>query len=122
MQTANASGFTRWCNCYSHTTTTTFVCVQGPLNQQTQIATANGLYPLVRLLRANKEHIVLSVIRSLRHLCVGVGNVPHHRNQTTISTSRGIKLLVALMVHSLSELIQVEAAFTLGCASLGELL
>ena len=72
------------------------------------------------LLRASKEHLVLSVIRSLGYLCVGVGNVPHRRNQSTISTSRGIKLLVALMVHSLSELIQVHAAYTLGCVSLGQ--
>ncbi|KAK7114038.1 hypothetical protein V1264_000165 [Littorina saxatilis] len=95
------------------------VLAQGPLNQQSQIASSNGIYPLVRLLRSDKEHIVLSVIQSLRHLCVGVGNVPHHKNQTTISTSSGIKLLVALMVHSLSERIQVESAFTLGSVSLG---
>jgi hypothetical protein len=91
------------------------------LNQQNQIAQSNGVYPLVRLLRSDKEHIVLSVIRSLRYLCVGVGNVPHTKNQNTISTSRGVKLLIALMVHSLAELIQVEAAYTLGCVSLGEL-
>ncbi|XP_076470058.1 uncharacterized protein LOC143300343 [Babylonia areolata] len=95
------------------------VLAQGPLNQQSQIGTANGVYPLVRLLRSANEEIVLSVIRSLRHLCVGVGNVPNARNQATISTSRGVKLLVALMVHSQRLLIQVEAAFTLGCVSLG---
>ncbi|KAL8590568.1 hypothetical protein ACOMHN_011004 [Nucella lapillus] len=95
------------------------VLAQGPLNQQSQIGSANGVYPLVRLLRSDSEEIVLSVIRSLRHLCVGVGNVANRRNQNTISTSRGIKLLVALMVHSHSQRIQVESAFTLGCVCLG---
>ncbi|XP_064641312.1 ankyrin and armadillo repeat-containing protein-like isoform X2 [Lineus longissimus] len=92
---------------------------QGPENQQTKIATANGIHPLVRLLRADKEHIVQSVIRSLRYLCVGVGNVPHNKNQSTVAQSRGIKFLVALMVHSRDELIQVESALALGCVALG---
>jgi len=97
------------------------VLAQGPLNCQTEIADANGIHPLVRLMRSDKEHIVLSVIRTLRHLCVGVGYVPHRRNQGTISQSRGIKFLIALMVHSRDEMIQVEAALTLGCVSLGEI-
>ncbi|KAH3714686.1 ankyrin and armadillo repeat-containing protein-like [Dreissena polymorpha] len=95
------------------------VLAQGPLNSQTQIADANGIHPLVRLLRSDKEHIVLSVIRTLRYLCVGVGYVPHCKNQNTISQSRGIKFLIALMVHSKEEMIQVESAVTLGCVSLG---
>ncbi|XP_045192048.2 ankyrin and armadillo repeat-containing protein-like [Mercenaria mercenaria] len=95
------------------------VLAQGPLNYQTEIANANGIHPLVRLLRSDKEYIVLSIIRTLRHLCVGVGYVPHKRNQTTISQSRGIKFLIALMVHSKDEMIQVESAVTLGCVSLG---
>jgi hypothetical protein len=93
---------------------------QGPENRQMQIANANGVHPLVRLLRADKEHIVQSVIRSLRYLCVGVGYVPHNKNQTTVAQSRGIKFLVALMVHSQDELIQVEAALALGCVALGK--
>ncbi|XP_076449213.1 ankyrin and armadillo repeat-containing protein-like [Babylonia areolata] len=92
---------------------------QGPLNHQPQIAAANGIHPLVRLLRSSQEGIVLSAIRSLRHLCISVGNVPCPPNQNTISTSRGVKLLVALMVHSFSEEIQAEAAFTLASVSLG---
>ncbi|GFN93002.1 ankyrin and armadillo repeat-containing protein [Plakobranchus ocellatus] len=95
------------------------VLAQGPLNQQSVIAQANGIHPLVRLMKSNKESIVLSVIKTLRHLCVGVGKVPHERNQNTISQSRGIKFLIALMVHSANEVVQVEAAFTLGCVSLG---
>lgn len=75
---------------------------------------------MVRLLKAESEALVLSVIRCLRYLCVGVGNVPHHKNQSTVSGSRGVKLLVALMVHSYSEEVQVESAYTLGCIALGE--
>lgn len=97
------------------------VLAQGPLNCQTEIANANGIHPLVRLLRSDKEYIVLSIIRTLRHLCVGVGYVPHKRNQNTISQSRGIKFLIALMVHSKDEMIQVESAVTLGCVSLGNI-
>ena len=96
------------------------VLAQGPLNQQTAIANANGVHPLVRLLRSDKEHIVLSVIRTLRFLSVGVGYVPHAANQHTVAHSRGIKFLVAMMAHSQNELIQVEAAHTLGCVALGE--
>ena len=96
------------------------VLAQGPLSKQTAIAHANGVHPLVRLLRADKEHIVLSVIRTIRHLCVGVGYVPHAQNQNTIAQSRGIKFLVAMMAHSKNELIQVEAAHSLGCLALGK--
>merc|ERR1712038_1118864 len=95
------------------------VLAQGPLSQQTAIANANGVHPLVRLLRSDKEHIVLSVIRTLRYLCVGVGYVPHAANQASVAQSRGIKFLVAMMAHSQNELIQVEAAHTLGCVALG---
>ena len=42
------------------------VLAQGPLNKQDEIAKANGVHPLVRLLRSDKEYIVLSVIRTIR--------------------------------------------------------
>ena len=95
------------------------VLAQGPLNYQSEIANSNGIHPLVRRLRSDKEYIVLSIIRTLRYLCVGIGYVPHRKNQNTISQSRGIKFLIALMVHSKDEMIQVESAVTLGCVSLG---
>ena len=95
------------------------VLAQGPLNKQTAIANANGVHPLVRLLKSENERIVLSVIRTLRYLCVGVGYVPHAQNQSTLAQSRGIKFLVAMMVHSSNEMVQVEAAYTLGCVVLG---
>jgi len=96
------------------------VLAQGPLNCQTEIANANGIHPLVRRLKSEKEEIVLSIIRTLRYMCVGVGYIPHRRNQMTIMQSRGIKFLIALMVHSKDEMIQVESAHTLGCVALGK--
>ena len=96
------------------------VLAQGPLNYQTEIANANGIHPLVRFFRSDKEYIVLSIIRTLRHLCVGVGYVPHRKNQTTIAQARGVRFLVGLMVHSKDEMIQVESALTLGYVSLGK--
>ena len=95
------------------------VLAQGPHNKQNVIAHANGVQPLVRLLRSPKEHIVLSSIRALRYLCVGIGYIPHKENQETVLNSRGIRYLVALMVHSRNELIRVESAVTLGCCSIG---
>ncbi|KAK3586524.1 hypothetical protein CHS0354_035060 [Potamilus streckersoni] len=95
------------------------VLAQGPLSYQTEIANANGIHPLVRHLRSDKEYIVQSIIRTLRYMCVGVGYIPHPKNQNMISHSRGIKFLIALMVHSKDEIIQVESALTLGYVSLG---
>lgn len=96
------------------------VLAQGPLSYHSDIANANGIAPLGRLIRSEKEYIVLSVIRAIRFLCLGVGYVPHKKNQNTIMTIRGIKLIVALMVHSRNQMIQVEAALTLASVSLGE--
>ncbi len=95
------------------------VLAQGPLNKQTAIGEANGIHSLVRLLKSSKEHIVISVVRTLRHLCAGVAYVPHVKNQKRLAQSRGIKFLVAIMAHSENELLQVEAAYTLGCAAMG---
>ena len=96
------------------------VLAQGPNSKQTEIYKNNGVGSCVRLLRSDKEHIVMSIIQTLQYLSVSVGFIPHAQNQTTIAQSRGIKFLVALMVHSRNELIQVEAAYALGCVSLGE--
>ncbi|XP_041454687.1 ankyrin and armadillo repeat-containing protein-like isoform X2 [Lytechinus variegatus] len=95
------------------------VLAQGALNKQDTIANANGVQPLVRLLRSPKEHIVLSTIRALRHLCIGIGFIPHAKNQATILGARGIRYLVALMVHSRNELVRVESALSLGYCSIG---
>lgn len=96
------------------------VLAQGAHNRQDDISDANGVHPLVRLLKEDKEYLVTSALRSLRHLCVGVGFIPHKKNQDTLVQARGVKYLLALMTLSQSELIQVEAAMTLAAASLGE--
>lgn len=96
------------------------VLAQGAHNQQDAIAEANGVHPLVRLLKCDKEYLVLSSIRSIRHLCVGVGYLPHHPNQNTVSRARGIKVLMALFMLSNNELIQVESALSLASIALGK--
>jgi hypothetical protein len=96
------------------------VLAQGPRHEQTAIGQANGVHPLVRLLRSRNEAILLSAIRTLRFLSLSVGFVPHPANQQMIAGSRGIKFLVALMVHSQNEIVQVEAAHTLAAVALGE--
>ncbi|CAG5125020.1 unnamed protein product [Candidula unifasciata] len=95
------------------------VLAQGPLSQQEVIARANGVHPLVQLIRTSHEHIVLSVIRALRYLCLGVGYIPHEQNQQTVLQSGGVPILVALLAHSTNEVIRAEAAYTLASVSLG---
>ncbi|XP_059154242.1 ankyrin and armadillo repeat-containing protein-like isoform X2 [Physella acuta] len=95
------------------------VLAQGPLNQQSVIGKANGILSLIDLLKSQHDHIVLSVIRTLRFLCLGVAHIPHRENQNYVSQCQGIKYLVALLVHASNELVQVESAYTLGCVSLG---
>nr|CAB3221648.1 ankyrin and armadillo repeat-containing protein-like [Phallusia mammillata] len=95
------------------------VLAQGAHNKQMAIAEANGIQPLVRQLRSSNSNVVTSVIRALRHLCVGIGYVTNTDNQSTVAQSRGLKFLVALMAHSRAEMIQVESAITLGAISLG---
>ena len=95
------------------------VLAQGAHNQQDAIAEANGVHPLVRLLKCDKEYLVLSAIRSIRHLCVGVGYLPHPQNQNTVARARGVKVLIALLMLSNNELIQVESALSLASIALG---
>lgn len=97
------------------------VLAQGPSNLQAVIGQASGILPMVRHLRSDKEYIVLSVIRTLRYLCVGVAYVPNVKNQGAISHARGIRFLVALLVHSQNQLIQVESALTLAGVALGKI-
>ncbi|XP_019638364.1 PREDICTED: ankyrin and armadillo repeat-containing protein-like [Branchiostoma belcheri] len=94
------------------------VLAQGPHSKATLIGHANGVQPLVRLLKSDKEYIVACAMNAIRHLCVGTGYVPHPKNQATVQQARGIKSLIALMVNSRNELIQVQAALTLACAAL----
>ena len=96
------------------------VLAQGAHNSQDEIANGNGVHGVVRLLKEEKEYLVLSAIRTIRHLCVSVGYIAHRENQNTVLQGRGLKYLVALMTLSKSELIQVEAALTLASVALSK--
>ncbi|XP_069824006.1 ankyrin and armadillo repeat-containing protein-like [Dendropsophus ebraccatus] len=80
---------------------------------------ANGTHHLVRLLRSPREDVVLSAIQALQHICLGVGFIPHGKIQSAVASSRGLKFLIALMRHSQSERIKVEAALAIAASVLG---
>ncbi|KAM5138774.1 uncharacterized protein ACMZJ9_017284 [Mantella aurantiaca] len=92
--------------------------LQGPYDVRNAVRSADGARHLVRLLRSQEEGVVLSAIRALRHICLGVGFVPHVRNQRAVTASRGLKFLIALMRHCDSERVQVEAALTISASVL----
>ncbi|KYO32635.1 ankyrin and armadillo repeat-containing protein isoform X1 [Alligator mississippiensis] len=95
------------------------VLLQGPRDMRNAVFSANGVDHLVRMLCSERENIVLSTIRVLRHVCLGIGYIPHYKNQIAIANSRGLKFLLALMIHSPYEAIQAEAAYTLSAVVLG---
>ena len=95
------------------------VLAQGPISFREHIS-PNGTPSLVQLLRTTHEDIVLSVMKTLRHLCVAIGFVPHQENQKAISQTPGIRYLIALMTYSKNPLIQVKSALTLGYICLGK--
>lgn len=98
------------------------ILAQGPLNYQTEIAKSQGIQPLLKLLSSPKVYIVLSGIKTLRHICLGVGYVPNRENQNSLLRLGALKNLIALMVLSEDETVQIEAALTLGAVSLGKLI
>ena len=49
------------------------VLAQGAHNKQLVIAEAQGIQPLIRQLRSSNTNVVISVIRTLKHLSVGIG-------------------------------------------------
>lgn len=97
------------------------VLAEGVHNKRNEIADSNGVMPLVRQMSkvSTPGYIVLSVLRTLRSLCLCVGFRPHTQNQKAVSESGGIKYLVRFMVHARQEIIKVEAAYTLGSVALG---
>lgn len=88
------------------------------MNIPEEINQAQGIPHLIRLVRSENEALVLSVLKTLQLLACAPGFVPNRRNQDTIVKSDGAPLLVALMMHSKSELVQVEAAQALACVAL----
>ncbi|XP_078527600.1 uncharacterized protein LOC144799873 isoform X2 [Lissotriton helveticus] len=93
--------------------------VQSPYDIRDTVASTNSMQYLTRLLQSHSENVVLSTIRAIRHMCLGVGYIPHRKNQAAIANSKGLNFLIALMVKSHLEMIQVEAAHTLAAVVLG---
>ena len=96
------------------------VLARGVRNKRDEIAKANGVMPLVRLLgKANTPaYIILSVLRTLRALCLCLGFRPHVQNQDAVTKEGGLKFLIRYMVQARQDIIKVEAAYTLGCVCL----
>ncbi|KAM4017762.1 LOW QUALITY PROTEIN: ankyrin and armadillo repeat-containing protein [Anomaloglossus baeobatrachus] len=95
------------------------VLIQGAYDLRNAVMSANGARQLVRLLRSPREDVVLSAIQALQHICLGVGFIPHVRIQSAVASSRGLKFLIALLRHSQSEHIKVEAALAIAASVLG---
>ena len=96
------------------------VLARGVRNKRDEIARANGVMPLVRLLgKANTPaYIILSVLHTLRALCLCLGFEPHAQNQEAVTKEGGLKFLIRYMVQARQDIIKVEAAYTLGCVCL----
>ena len=88
------------------------------MNIQEEIDQAQGIPYLIRLLKTTDEMLVLSVLKTLQLITCAPGFVANRTNQEVILKNDGIILIVALMMHAKSELIQVEAAQALACISL----
>ena len=88
------------------------------MNIPEEINHAQGIPHLIRLVRSDNEALVLSVLRTLQLLACAPGFVPNRKNQEAMVKNDGVPFLVALMMHSKSELVQVEAAQVLACVAL----
>jgi hypothetical protein len=88
------------------------------MNIQEEIDQAQGIPYLIRLLKTNDEILVLSVLKTVQLITCAPGFVANRTNQEIILKNDGITLIVALMMHAKSELIQVEAAQSLACIAL----
>jgi hypothetical protein len=88
------------------------------MNIQEEINRAQGIPHLIRLLRTDNEMLVLSILKTLQLLACAPGFISNRRNQEAIVKNDGVTLIVALMMHARSEIIQVEAAQALACIAL----
>ncbi|XP_075694455.1 uncharacterized protein LOC142661093 [Rhinoderma darwinii] len=95
------------------------VLVRGPYDLRNAVMSADGARHLIRLLRSPLEDVVLTAIQALQHVCLGVGFIPHGKLQSAVANFRGLKFLIALMRHSKSEHIKVEAALAIAASVLG---
>lgn len=88
------------------------------MNIQEEIIHSQGIPYLTRLLKSDNEMLVLSVLKTLQLISCAPGFVANRKSQEIILKNDGIKLLVALMMHAKTEVIQVESAQSLACISL----
>jgi hypothetical protein len=88
------------------------------MNIPEEITRAQGIPYLIRLLKSDNEMLVLSVLKTIQLISCAPGFVANRTNQDIIVKNDGIRLLVALMMHAKSELVQVEAAQSLACVTI----
>uniref|UniRef100_A0A8C5L516 Ankyrin and armadillo repeat containing n=1 Tax=Jaculus jaculus TaxID=51337 RepID=A0A8C5L516_JACJA len=88
---------------------------------QNQICEGNGIAPLVRLLRISKlaEGTLLSVIRAVGSICVGVAHTSNPMSQQYVVQENAFPVLIQLLRNHPSVYIKVEVAFSLACIVLG---
>jgi hypothetical protein len=89
------------------------------MNIPEEINQAQGILYLIRLLKSDDQILVLTVLKTLQLISCAPGFVANRANQESILKNDGITLMVALMMHAKSELLQVEAGQALACVALG---
>ncbi|KAJ8012881.1 hypothetical protein DPEC_G00047480 [Dallia pectoralis] len=90
-------------------------------SHQDGLCKANGVAPLVRLLRGSRttERTLLSVIRALGVLCMGAAHTNNPNSQRVIAVEQAIPTLLDLLKHHESLQVKVQVAQTLACVLLG---
>ncbi|KAK2489112.1 hypothetical protein MC885_009354, partial [Smutsia gigantea] len=88
---------------------------------QNQICEGNGIAPLVRLLRIRElaEGTLLSVIRAVGSICIGVAHTSNPISQHFVVEENAFPVLIQLLRNHPSPNIKVEVAFSLACIVLG---
>ncbi|CAH2306538.1 ankyrin and armadillo repeat-containing [Pelobates cultripes] len=86
-------------------------------HHQDQICDGNGIGPLVRLLRNSKvaEGTLLSIIKALGTMCIGVAHINNPVTQDKIVEEQALPTLIHLLKTHGSIKIKVEVACTLAC-------
>ncbi|CBY40053.1 unnamed protein product [Oikopleura dioica] len=100
------------------------VLCRGPESRQKEVLEADSAKVLMTIIRSKDPQVVIDVLRTLSLLCVSSGLVPNTLAQKTVAraasgSSSTIRLLLNLLIHSNSDSVSVNAAFTLACLTLG---
>eukprot|EP00058_Branchiostoma_floridae_P008346 XP_002593834.1 hypothetical protein BRAFLDRAFT_75707 [Branchiostoma floridae] len=90
------------------------------IEYQNKICRENGIQPLVRLLRSPKtsETVLLTVIKALGTLCIGVAHSSNKVTQGKIAEEQAISTLCKILGSTSNEILQVEIVLALSCISL----